>query len=172
VMHSHTAHHSGLISLVAWANRIPLRIAHARTSGASASHGMVRKLHRVTGKWLMRFFTTHRIAVSKESSEFIFGTSKNVIRLPNAIDIKHYLTPRNNRELRGRNGIPLDGIVIGQVGRLIPVKNHSFTIELLKRLLERDPKFFLVIVGDGVDRSSLENLAEQQGVRNRILFTG
>src|SRR5699024_4502024 len=92
VMHSHTAHHSGLISLVAWANRIPLRIAHARTSGASASHGMVRKLHRVTGKWLMRFFTTHRIAVSKESSEFIFGTSKNVIRLPNAIDIKHYLT--------------------------------------------------------------------------------
>ncbi|HVY72543.1 MAG TPA: glycosyltransferase family 4 protein [Candidatus Paceibacterota bacterium] len=54
------------------------------------------------------------------------------------------------------------------IGRLVPWKGFG----LLMRVLTRMPAWHLVIVGDGPERASLEALAQTEGVRERVTFTG
>ncbi|MCX7624511.1 MAG: glycosyltransferase family 4 protein [Thermomicrobium sp.] len=58
---------------------------------------------------------------------------------------------------------------IGFVGRLVPEKGADLVIRALARLPGRVQ---LEIVGDGVERTRLELLASQLGVRDRVIFRG
>ena len=53
-------------------------------------------------------------------------------------------------------------------GRLVPWKGMSKLLEALSEL----PDWHLEIIGDGPDRSSLEEKVEQLGLRNRVEFKG
>jgi glycosyltransferase involved in cell wall biosynthesis len=54
------------------------------------------------------------------------------------------------------------------VGNLVELKGHHIAIELLNQL----PRFRLAIVGAGPERRKLEQLAEQLGVAQRVVFAG
>lgn len=58
------------------------------------------------------------------------------------------------------------------VGRLHRVKGQSVLLEALRRLDEQGVRFECVIVGDGDERSRLESLAGQLGLRDRVKMTG
>jgi glycosyltransferase involved in cell wall biosynthesis len=60
-------------------------------------------------------------------------------------------------------------IVIGFVGRLIPVKRVHLLIEAVNRLKQ---KAGLVIIGDGLERQNLVNLVNQFNLAARAIFTG
>jgi glycosyltransferase involved in cell wall biosynthesis len=76
------------------------------------------------------------------------------------------------------NGVPdtpiaplplrVDGPVIGSVGRLSSEKGH----DVLLRALAALPGVTAVLVGDGPDRSSLEALARELGVSDRLIMPG
>lgn len=68
------------------------------------------------------------------------------------------------REWGLRNRQPL----IVAVGRLAPQKNHALAI----RALAEVPDATLAIVGDGPLRDRLERLAEETGVRDRVVLAG
>src|SRR5205807_2176217 len=55
---------------------------------------------------------------------------------------------------------------LGSVGYLIERKGHHHVIRALRHLPETD----LLIVGSGPDRGSLEQLAHQTGVHDRVRF--
>ena len=60
---------------------------------------------------------------------------------------------------------------VGTVSRLSPEKGVNFLIQGFKALLERmDAR--LIIVGDGIERSNLERMAEDLDVREKVVFTG
>ena len=83
-------------------------------------------------------------------------------------------SPLLRSEAREAWGIPENAFVFGAVGRLSPMKNHGQLIKAFLKLCERDDKgdIWLVIVGDGPLRTSLESLASSRGVRKRVIFTG
>ncbi|HEV7772167.1 MAG TPA: glycosyltransferase [Conexibacter sp.] len=58
------------------------------------------------------------------------------------------------------------------VGHLIARKRHTDVIEALAILAPTHPGLRYVIVGDGPERATLEALATQRGVRDRVDFTG
>ncbi len=66
-------------------------------------------------------------------------------------------------------GVPDNAFAIGIVARLAPVKNHAL---LLMALAQLDPRFHLVLVGDGPSRSELAQLAHQLGIEHRVHFAG
>ncbi len=66
------------------------------------------------------------------------------------------------------NGIP----EILCVGRLVPAKGQHILLSACGILKQRSVAFSLTFVGDGEDRSSLEDLAHQLGIENNIVFTG
>ncbi|HEY4632618.1 MAG TPA: glycosyltransferase, partial [Candidatus Limnocylindrales bacterium] len=65
--------------------------------------------------------------------------------------------------------LELAGPVVGTVARLVPGKRVDLLIEAFAA---RVPHGTLVIVGDGPERASLEALAAQRGVDDRVVFAG
>lgn len=63
------------------------------------------------------------------------------------------------RKFRKKYNLQESDVAIGIVGRIVPVKNHSFFIEVVNKLLKKyadnPPAFF--IIGDGELKSALEN---------------
>lgn len=58
------------------------------------------------------------------------------------------------------------------VAHLVARKRHDDVIRAMWLLRDRFPKLGYVIVGDGPERSRLEQLAEQLGLRDRVEFLG
>ena len=65
---------------------------------------------------------------------------------------------------------PHEGFVLGSLCRLYPIKGLELVIEALAELRDVDVRF--EIVGDGVSRESLQELARQLGVLDRVTFHG
>ena len=65
-------------------------------------------------------------------------------------------------------------LLVGIVGRLVPIKNHILFLDMaeifLKENIELDVKF--VVIGDGELRKTLEALVENKGLRNHVRFCG
>ncbi len=99
--------------------------------------------------------------------------AKRLPVLPNVLpDSLLSVTP--DPELLGRLGANR-GRVILTVGRLSAAeryKGHNVVLEALPRIAERYPGAIYLIAGDGDDRPRLEQMAENLGVKDRVLFAG
>ncbi len=67
-------------------------------------------------------------------------------------------------EARGALGLPAEGLVLGQLGRLSYQKNQSFSLDLLQQL----PEASLVLVGIGPDEREIGSQIEARGLRGRV----
>ncbi len=75
------------------------------------------------------------------------------------------------RELRAELGVG-DGPLLVTVKRLHPVGGHEDLVRALPAIARARPGVSLVLVGDGVLRASLEQLARELGVGKRVRFAG
>jgi len=58
------------------------------------------------------------------------------------------------------------------IGHLYPPKGLPYLIEAVPRIIKKIPNFKLIIVGDGVLRSNLVNLANKLGISEKVTFVG
>jgi len=133
--------------------------------------------------WLERFlarFTDKIIAISEkqmyELSEQFRVASKEKFRIvPIGFDLSPFLNlgPFKGM-LRKELGLSEECILIGIVGRLVPIKNHRMFLEsaaMLKRLASNlNIKF--IIVGDGELRQGLEALRNKLRLNEDVIFLG
>jgi mannosyltransferase len=69
-------------------------------------------------------------------------------------------------------GVPEGAMILGCVGRLIPLKGMDLFLEAAKKLAPAFPGWTFVIKGDGPLRDSIGNTIREQGLSDRIiLFT-
>ncbi len=85
--------------------------------------------------------------------------------LRNGVDLEIFRPV--DRELT-RTQLNLSGPTLLSVGQLIERKANHLTIEALRSL----PEFTLVLVGDGPEKASLQSLARQYGVAERVRYLG
>lgn len=92
----------------------------------------------------------------------------------NAVDLGRFAPPNESarEEARRRVGVSSSAVVIGSVGRLVPVKNHGLLLHVLRRLVERVSNAHLAIVGDGPEHARVELLARALGVADRLSLLG
>jgi glycosyltransferase involved in cell wall biosynthesis len=88
--------------------------------------------------------------------------------VPNGVEPDRF-HPRPRAALRKELALPHTPLFVA-VGRLNAEKGMDKAIQALARLGE--PSARLVIVGDGEDRDALEQLADELGVGDRVLFAG
>jgi glycosyltransferase involved in cell wall biosynthesis len=62
--------------------------------------------------------------------------------------------------------------VVGIAGNLHSLKGHRILLDAFRRMRASERKAQLLILGDGPERSSLEQLAESLGVRGAVSFLG
>jgi sugar transferase (PEP-CTERM/EpsH1 system associated) len=80
--------------------------------------------------------------------------------------------PEQARQLRAQLGIADDDLVLGTVSRLDPVKNQRMMLEAFSLFSASKAECWLLMVGDGPDRTMLEAFAGQLGIGERVIFTG
>jgi glycosyltransferase involved in cell wall biosynthesis len=74
-------------------------------------------------------------------------------------------------ELRAKLGFAESEIILVSVGRLVPVKCYDILLAAFSTL-EKAANVRLVLVGDGPERTRLEQLAEQLGIRKQLCLFG
>lgn len=65
-----------------------------------------------------------------------------------------------------------DELIIGNAGRFVKQKNHSFLIQLASKLKVENINFKLLLAGSGKLETETRTLAKQLNVEDKIIFTG
>ena len=94
--------------------------------------------------------------------------------LPNGVDLRRFDRSDQHSRRRMRDELQLDDatFVVGTVGALTPVKQHTTLIAAAARVSEMLPNLRLLIVGDGPLRASLIDQARLAGLGDRVRFLG
>jgi len=156
--HGSEANFHGLIA--AWLARVPVRVGEE--IGIPSHSWKARQVFRV-----------------------VFFSAKYVICMSNAVAdwiIKNGEVPRSKALLihnpvelpfsRKKQRDPMPRFRIGFVGRLEEVKNPVVLIEMISRLNKTNRPAELWIIGEGSQRTMLEEKAEAEGVTDQVIFKG
>ena len=132
----------------------------------------VGKLNR-----LLTGITDGFIACANQHAKYLVEKEKfpdgKVFMIPNGIDTNRFaFNDQARQQWRQQQGIPVDAPVVGIVAALRPEKNHQLFLESARLTLESLPNAWFVIAGDGPERTMLEGLAEEKGIRHRVKFLG
>jgi glycosyltransferase involved in cell wall biosynthesis len=124
--------------------------------------------------WLVRF-ADHLIFPSKFTASIVAqkcGREGQVVY--NAVDLDIRYVPSHSRDPRFRSelGIPNDGLVIGQVGALVPHKRPDFLIKAFAAICNHFPRVYLLLVGWGPMQESLRAEISRHQLDNRIKLIG
>jgi len=68
--------------------------------------------------------------------------------------------------------IDRDSKLIGMVARLQPVKGHRFFLEAAARVIDKEPKAQLALIGDGPLKGDIEDQAARLGIKERVHMLG
>jgi glycosyltransferase involved in cell wall biosynthesis len=92
----------------------------------------------------------------------------------NGIPLHRYVVADEASRAAARQqlGLPLYARVLGSVGRLVRVKNHSLFLAAAAPLCRADPDVHIVMLGDGELRQALLDQADQLGIEGSIHLLG
>jgi len=124
---------------------------------------------------LAPFIDTH-VAVSTHLQRWLLECVRvrpekvRVVR--NGVDaIRFQPLPERDRA-RAQHGYGAADLVFGAVGRLTPVKDHPSLLEAFQSVSTRHPHSRLILVGDGEERSTLEEQVRRRGIADRVRLVG
>lgn len=120
---------------------------------------LIKKIERRLAK-----ISTGILAISRHQKEELTIEHKicspdkiKVIQLGFDLDKMLDNKTANRKEVRSKYAIGDDTVAIAIIGRLAPIKNHTFFIQIINRLLDQTSKKVKVfIVGDGSERENVE----------------
>lgn len=152
---------------------VPVRLAHSH--GADLRPSPTKQLKLLLHRWgKLRYgkYATHCLACSQKAARFLFGSGKEFVFLPNAIETARFAFNGNVRDaVRTELGLGND-FTVGHVGRFDEMKNQSFLVDVFARLLNLRPDSRLLLIGDGETFGEVQKKAESLGLSDKIIFTG
>lgn len=150
------------------------RIIHAHSSSVSGS-----KYHYIThwlGKVFVKQLATHFVSCSDKAGHWLYdytGIDKNqIMLLKNGIDLTPFVYDEDVRRAVRTDLHLSNQIVLGHVGRFVPVKNHTFLIDLVSAYRSRNPDVVLLLVGDGDGQLQIEQKVKELGLTSCVKFLG
>ncbi len=141
--------------------------------------GTVSSIRRMRLWLLMRLATRHVSRFFGVSENIAFTVLKSrllpeskVFVVPNAVDFERFSIRTDPSALRRSLGIPVEGLVIGTLGRLNEIKRQDLLIRAFAQVRTKIPSAHLLLVGDGPMHNDLRALAESLGVADSVHFAG
>ena len=169
IVHSHRNSFSSIVLKSAKKNGVPMRIAHSHSSGEKEFLKHIIKRHY--GKMIPKY-ATELFACGKEAGEWMFrGASFRIIN--NAIDSNRFSYKKDiANNIRNLFNIPVDAFVIGHVGNFSHPKNITFLVDVFNEINRKSDNSYLLLVGDGGLRNSIEQKVEFLGLKTKVIFAG
>ena len=141
---------SGLTMLLTWLYRVPNRIVFFRTAGRRYAYNISNKLKEKWSLFLINSFASN-IFSNSDSVKLTYNLTESKYEfIPNAVELKP-VNSESVRKLRMELGIKGNHVVVGNVSRKHPDKNHSLLFEIFQSLLVEIPDAVLLCVGRDYD---------------------
>lgn len=167
ILHAHTR----VTQVLAWwlkrLTGIPL---------VTTCHGFYK---RRLGRRLLPCWGDRVIAISEPVRRHLekdFKVPSEKIRcVNNAVDLEKMdveLSRLDRDAMRKHFAIDERAWVVGVVSRLVPDKGHEFLLRAVGQLRLEFPDLYLLVVGEGLEKTRLESLARHLKIQDRIVFTG
>lgn len=115
---------------------------------------------------------TDGLACGDDAGKWLFKDKPFTV-INNGRDVEKYTFDEKKRqEFRIKQHISDYSTVIAHVGGFVPQKNHEFILNLFQAILKRTDNVIFYLIGDGVERAKIENMAMTMGIYEKIHFTG
>jgi len=113
-------------------------------------------------------------AMTRQALAAGVGRPEQFQTIYSGLEIDKYtpLTHEERSRLRAELGLPPDAALICKVARLFHLKGHDFLLRAMGRIVKAVPSVRLVLVGDGILKSQLEQTALRMGISDRVIFAG
>ena len=143
------------------------------SDGGSVKSWIVHKL----GRLFYNKYIDIKIAPSDLAAKYTFGNQSyingEVHILHNAIDCSVFKYDKIARNLiRKEFSIPKNTLVIGHVGRFDVQKNHTFLIDIFKKINSNNPDTRLLLVGRGPLEKDIRSKVHDLNLDDKVIFTG
>ncbi|HEY2433350.1 MAG TPA: glycosyltransferase [Vicinamibacterales bacterium] len=138
------------------------------TAGSAAVRVVERILGTVTDTVVVISDRQRRDVVDR----FHIAPAARVRVIPLGLDLAPLLDPVDRQAARQAIGVSPAEVVVGYVGRLVPIKRVGLLIEACALARRRLPALTLVIAGDGDERAGLEALVRERGMEGNVKFLG
>lgn len=148
-----------------------MRILHAHSTNCDISKFRMLIL-RLTSKIYANYF----FACSEEAGSFMFGKNikknKRFYVISNAIEVEKYAyNSRIREEQRKENNIE-NNFVIGNVARMVDMKNHDFLLKVFKEILIMNKEAKLLLIGNGPLEEKLKKETKELEIDKNVIFYG
>ena len=158
-----------------------IRMVH--TFHGHVFEGYFSKIKSLAFVWVERLLArgTHMIVAISDSQKkdltekFKIAPARRIRTIPLGFDLKPFVTSwKFKGQLRQMLGIDKSTVVIGIIGRLVPIKNHLMFFDAAERLIAGNPerKVVFLVVGDGELRGKLEDYCRNAGIESHVRFLG
>jgi len=169
IVHCHMTLTNFIPLIVAKLCKVPVRISHSHLAGED--NGLKNKIVHGVYKKLGKMNATHYFACGQEAGKYLFGASDFKV-LHNAIDLAKYkFNPKVRAEKRKKLGIK-EEFVIGHIGRFTRQKNHTFLLEIFKKVLSEAPSAKLVLAGDGELYNEVKEHISRLNMEKNVIMLG
>lgn len=180
IVHTHAAKAGTLGRLAAISCGVPVKI---HTFHGHIFDGYFNPLKAKIFLLIERFlalFTDRVIAVSdtvkREITDKLKVTNaKKCVVVPLGLELnKFFDCEKACGKFKQELGFTDNVVLVGIVGRLVPIKNHNMFLDVAKKVVDMKPGIDIrfVVVGDGELRGHLENYAVKLGINDHVIFTG
>src|SRR6185436_10561515 len=102
------------------------------------------------------------------SGDFKIAAPDKFHVIPLGLDLDNFTIDQEikRHKFRAEFAVDDDTVAVGIIGRLVPVKNHSLFLRALKYVLNTTSvKIKAFIIGDGESRATIEQLANELGIK-------
>lgn len=171
VVHSHLDKVSGIVVECAKKAGVKTCITHSHSTNTTGNipTQMLKNYYQKK----IKHYVDVRLACSVQAARWLYGTEKEVLIVKNGIDTEKFRFSQKEREnLRRAYQIEEEAVVIGHVGRFMKVKNHAFLLKIFQAFLWEHPNAYLLLCGEGAEMGVIQTQAKQEGLQNRVIFTG
>jgi glycosyltransferase involved in cell wall biosynthesis len=162
IVHTHTAKAGTVGRIAAILARTP-KIYHTFHGHVFHSYfGFLKTLIFIYIEILLGLFTTKIIAISEKQKRELVGyhiaPAHKIAVIPLGFDLKAFCNSLEPSYWHKKLNLPAETKLVGIVGRLAPVKNHQYFIDIAQEVLKTRKDIAFLIIGDGESRMELEKL--------------
>ncbi len=177
VVHSHVHYYSGYVLAMAARAGVAARVAHSHNDTRCLDRTLnpLRRAYLAAMRRLIDRHATAGLAASRRAAASLFGerwaSDPRWRVLLYGIDLGPFGEAVDRGAVRDSLGIPRDAFVVGHVGRFVMQKNHEFLVDVFGEVLRREPRAWLLLVGDGECRAAIEARLKAGGWASRATIS-